>query len=180
MDWNPYYFHQADATGIGFDRTSTGSNTVAQYAPTVATEFASKRTVPDDFLLFFQRMKWTDTLASSGRSIWNELVHRYSAGVDAVQTMRAAWASTEGYIDNQRFNDESGFLKIQHHEARWWRDACLTYFMSVNKLAMPAGYSPPQQSLSYYMTLQTTCPPDPTKPRCQAVYTGDPSPSITK
>ncbi len=180
MNWNPYYFHQADATGIGFDRTLTGSNTVAQYAPAVATELAGKSTVPDDFLLFFQRMKWTDTLASSGRSVWNELVHRYSAGVDAVQTMRAGWASIEGYIDNRRFSEETGFLQIQHHEARWWRDACLTYFMSVNKLTMPAGYAPPQQSLSYYMNLQTTCPPDPTKPRCPAVYTGNPSPSITK
>src|SRR6185369_10124661 len=86
-DINPFYFHKADATGIGFDRTSTGSNTVAQYAATVAAGFASKSTVPDDLLLFFHRVKWTDTLASSGRTIWNELVHRYSAGVDAVQTM---------------------------------------------------------------------------------------------
>ena len=52
--------------------------------------------------------------------------------------------------------------------------------MSVNKLAMPSGYAPPQQSLPYYMNLQTICPPDPTKPRCQAVYTGNPSPAITQ
>ncbi len=178
-DTNPVYFHQASASGIGFDRTSTGSNTVAQYFPTVANEFANISTVPDDFLLFFQREKWTDTLASSGRTIWNEMVYRYSLGVDAVQTMRNQWASIQGYIDNKRFTDETGFLQIQHYEARWWRDACLSYFMSVNKLTMPSGYSPPQQNLSYYQNLQNTCPSDPTKPRCPAVYKGNPSPAIT-
>jgi alpha-glucuronidase len=178
-DWNPTYFHQADATGIGFDRTSTGSNTVAQYAPTVASQFAGANTVPDDFLLFFQRRRWTDIVPSSGRTLWDELVHRTSAGVDAVQAMRDAWASIRGYIDDRRWSEEARLLEIQHHEARWWRDANLAYFMSVNKLALPSGYAPPQRSLSDYMKLQTTCPADRTKPRCPAVYTGSPSPAIT-
>jgi len=30
-NYNPTYYHKADATGIGFDRTSTGSNAVSQY-----------------------------------------------------------------------------------------------------------------------------------------------------
>jgi alpha-glucuronidase len=178
-NWNPFYYHKADSTGIGFDRTSTGSNTVSQYFSTVANQFASKSTVPDNFLLFFQRMKWTDTLASSGRTIWNELVYRYSAGVDAVQTMRNQWTTVQGYIDTKRFNDVTSFLQIQHYEARWWRDACLTYFMSVNKLTMPSGYSAPAQNLAYYQNLQNTCPSDATKPRCPAINTGNPSPAIT-
>ena len=178
-DTNPTYFHQADATGIGFDRTATGSDTVAQYFPPVASLFGTLGTTPDDNLLFFQRMSWDDVLPSSGRTIWNELVYRYSAGVDAVQTMRNQWPMVKGRIDNKRYNDVAGFLQIQHYEARWWRDTCLTYFMSVNKHAMPTGYSPPAQSLSYYQNLQTTCPADPTKPRCPAIYTGNPSPAIT-
>ncbi len=178
---NPVYFHKADATGIGFDRTSSGSNTVAQYSSTVASTFASLSTVPDDDLLFFQRRKWTDTVASSGRTIWNELVYRYSLGVDSVQTMKTEWASVQGYIDTKRFNDVTSFLQIQHYEARWWRDACLTYFMSVNKLAIPSGFSPPQQSYSTYQALtgSSNCPADATKPRCPTVYTGNPSPAIT-
>ena len=94
--------------------------------------------MPDDFLLFFQRVKWDDKLASSGRTIWNELVHRYSLGVDAVQTMRDQWATVQGRIDTKRFNDVTGFLQTQHYEARWWRDACLTYFASLNKPRDPA------------------------------------------
>jgi alpha-glucuronidase len=179
-DWNPTYFHQADATGIGFDRTATGSNAVAQYAPAVAGSFAGKSTVPDDLLLFFQRRKWTDTLPTSGRTIWNELVHRYSAGVDAVQTMRDQWAGLRGFIDDKRFDDVTRFLQIQHAEARWWRDACLSYFMSVNHLALPAGYAPPAHDLAYYKGLEATCPADATKPRCPAVTTSNPSPAITR
>jgi len=84
-------------------------------------------------------------------------------------------------VDAKRFNDVTSFLQIQHYEARWWRDACLTYFMSVNKLTMPSGFAAPQQSYSYYQTLtgSSSCPADATKPRCSAIYTGNPSPAIT-
>lgn len=30
-DWLPKYYHNADTSGIGFDRTTTGSNAVSQY-----------------------------------------------------------------------------------------------------------------------------------------------------
>jgi alpha-glucuronidase len=177
-DWNPFYFHKADATGIGFDRTRTGSNALSQYAAPVRDRFASRATVPDDLLLFFHRVGWDDRLPSSGRSIWEELVHRYSAGVDAVATMRSQWATVQGRIDTRRFNDVAGFLQIQHHEARWWRDACLQYFASVSRHAIPSGYAPPAHDLGYYQGLK--CPADPTKPRCPDVYTGNPSPAILK
>ncbi len=178
-NWNPFYYHKADSTGIGFDRTSAGSNAVSQYAATVRDKFASKTTVPDDFLLFFQRMKWDDKVTSSGRSVWEELVHRYSAGVDSVQTMRDAWTMVQGRIDAKRFKDVGDFLQRQHYEARWWRDACLTYFGSVSGRSIPSGYAAPAHDLTYYKTLATSCPTDATKPRCTQVYSGNPSPTIS-
>jgi alpha-glucuronidase len=179
-NWNPYYFHKADGMGIGFDRTPTGSNAVSQYFSPLRDELANRTTVPDDFLLFFQRVHWDDTVASSGRSLWEELVYRYSAGVDAVATMRDAWTMVEGRVDTKRYNDVSSFLLIQHYEARWWRDACLQYFASVSNHTIPSGYAAPAHDLSYYQNLQSTCPSDSTKPRCPAVYTGNPSPAILK
>jgi len=179
-NWNPFYYHKADATGIGFDRTSAGSNAVSQYFATVRDRFASRATVGDDYLLFFQRVRWDDTLSSSGRSIWNELVHRYSLGVDDVQTMRTSWMAVQGRIDARRFNDVGSFLQTQHYEARWWRDACLTYFMSVSGKTMPTGYAAPARDLNVYKGLETTCPADLTKPRCPDVYTGTPSPAILR
>ncbi len=175
-EWNPFYYHKADAQGIGFDRTATGSNAVEQYHSEVGQAFASRDAVSDDFLLFFHRVGWQETLAS-GRTVWEELVHRYSQGVDDVSVMREAWASILGRVDAARYDDVADFLEIQHYEARWWRDACLSYFGSVGGQAMPAGYSAPANDLSFYQNL--SCPPDVTKPRCTQVYTGTPSPAIT-
>ena len=179
-NWNPFYYHKADATGVGFDRTSAGSNAVSQYATQVRDKLASKSTIPDDFLLFFQRVGWDDKIASSGRTLWEEMVYRYSAGVDGVQTMRDAWMTVQGRIDAKRFKDVADMLQIQHYEARWWRDACLSYFSSVNKKAIPAGYAAPAKDLATYKSLETSCPPNAAKPRCTSVYSGNPSPAITK
>jgi alpha-glucuronidase len=146
----------------------------------VASMFSSLDSIPDDYLLFFQHVGWDDKLKSSGRTIWEELVYRYSAGVDAVQPMRDAWTSVQGRIDTKRFNDVQSFLQIQHYEARWWRDACLQYFASVSKHSLPSGYAAPAHDLSWYMSEAGKCPADVTKPRCPDVYTGNPSPAITK
>jgi alpha-glucuronidase len=176
--WNPAYYHRADRDGIGFDRTPSGSNAVAQYAPPVRDRFASRATVGDDLLLFFHHVGWDDKLASSGRTVWQELVHRYSTGVDAVQGMRAAWQGVQGRVDGRRFGEVADFLRIQHHEARWWRDASLQYFGSVSGRPLPAGYAPPAHDLRWYQDLARRCPADAHKPRCPEVYTGEPSPAL--
>jgi alpha-glucuronidase len=174
-EWNPVYYHKADAQGLGFNRTAQGSNAVAQYFAAVRDKFGSRATVPDDYLLFFHHVGWQEKLAS-GKTLWEELVYRYSRGVDEVATMRQKWDSIKGYIDDKRFTDVADFLKIQHYEARWWRDACLTYFATFSKQAIPAGYAMPANTLSYYQGL--TCPSDVKKPRCTQVNTGTPSPAI--
>jgi alpha-glucuronidase len=112
---------------------------------------------------------------SSGRTLWAELVHRYSRGVDQVGAMRDRWATVSGRIDEQRFDEVDDFLGIQHYEARWWRDASLSYFAEHSQLPIPSGYAAPAQPLSFYQGL--TCPADVTKPRCPAVYSGEPSPA---
>jgi alpha-glucuronidase len=174
-DWNPVYYHRADEAGLGFDRSAGGTDAVAQYSSAVGSLFGARSTVPDDYLLFFHHVGWQETLAS-GRSLWEELVHRYSRGVDEVGVMRTTWAGLDGYIDARRFADVEGFLEIQHYEARWWRDACLTYFGTHSGSPIPAGYAPAANALSFYQGLD--CPSNAAKPRCDAVYTGNPSPAI--
>jgi len=173
--WNPVYYHKADATGLGYDRTSTGSNAVSQYSSAVGQAFANKATVSPDSLLFFHHIGWTEKI-STGKTLWEELVLRYSTGVDDVGRMRAAWMPLASRIDAKRFGEISDFLQIQHYEARWWRDACLSYFATFSKQAIPAAYAPLGNTLSYYQGL--TCPPDVKKPRCTQVYTGTPSPAV--
>ena len=151
LDWTPAYYHRADAQGIGFDRTATGSNALALYAPELATRYASL----DDtrFLLWFHHLPW-DHRMPSGRTLWDELLNHYSRGVDEVAAMRAAWALQAPYVDKQRFDEVATFLAVQEKEARWWRDACVAYFQSVSHRPLPAGYPPPEHPLAYYEALQ--------------------------
>jgi alpha-glucuronidase len=152
-DWNPTYYHRADAAGVGFDRTKTGSNAVAQYAPSVAALFASRKKVPEKFLLWFHHVPW-DSKVASGRKLWDELVWRYTNGVNSVRDMRRTWVSLAPYVDVERFEQVNAFLAIQEQEAQWWRDACIAYFQTFSKMPLPAGFAPPAQSLEYYKSLR--------------------------
>jgi alpha-glucuronidase len=165
-DWSPTYYHRADTLGIGFDRTATGSNAVDQYAAPVRDRYASLATVPDSLLLWFHHVPWTYRMRS-GRTLWNELAFRYNAGVDTVRSMQKLWASVRPVVDSARFADVARFLSIQEREARWWRDAALTYFESFARMPIPAGYERPAHPLEYYQRI--TCPADRDKPRCDAV-----------
>jgi alpha-glucuronidase len=166
-DWTPSYYHRADTIGIGFDRTAAGSNAVAQYFPPVRDRYASRATVPDSLLLWFHHVRWGERLRS-GRTLWEELVLRYSAGVDSVRSMQSSWRTLRDKIDSARFRNVDDFLTIQQKEARWWRDASLQYFQTFARKPVPAGYEAPLHPLEYYLRLR--CPPDPRKPRCEAVY----------
>lgn len=152
-DWTPVYFHRADARGIGFERSASGSNAVAQYAKPVAVRFGDLKTVPEDYLLWFHHVPW-DYRTQSGRTVWDELVHRYSRGVDAVREMRKDWDELAPLVDRERHNQIATFLQIQEREATWWRDACIAYFQSVAQRPIPAGYQPPQHSIDYYQALE--------------------------
>lgn len=178
-EWNPVYYHRADAQGIGFDRTASGSDAIGQYFDPVRQELGSRDTVPENLLLFFHHVGWQDSL-ESGRTLWDELVHRYSLGVDTVGEMRESWSTVEGRIDAQRFEEVSEFLEIQHYEARWWRDACLQYFRQFANLQISADYAQPANQLSFYQGLNCAGALTSSKPRCSPVYTGEPSPAILR
>jgi alpha-glucuronidase len=150
-DWNPTYYHRADANGIGFERGPKGSDATAQYSPRVAAQFASLKKTPDQFLLWFHHVPW-DYKTSSGRTVWDELVVRYTRGVSVVSQMRATWASLESYVDPERFAQVSAFLAIQEQEAQWWRDACIAYFQSISQRPLPSGLAAPRHPLEYYQS----------------------------
>ncbi|MCA0976837.1 alpha-glucuronidase [Qipengyuania flava] len=148
-EWNPCYYHQADRSGIGFDRTASGSDALSQYAPQVAGQWADPATIDPHYLLWFHHVAWDDTLPS-GRTVWQELVHEYDRGVATVDKMAGQWAGLRGAIDAERHRAVSESLAIQQHEARWWRDASIAYWQSLNGLEMPQGASPPAETLEAY------------------------------
>ncbi|KQN92204.1 alpha-glucuronidase [Sphingomonas sp. Leaf67] len=157
-DWNPVYFHKADRNGIGFDRTPTGSDAAAQYAPVLARRFSDPKAVPENLLLWFHHASW-DRRMESGRTLWEELIARYDRGVAEVTAMQGQWAAIEGQVDAQRFAEVRQFLAIQRQEAQWWRDACIAYFAEVSGRPLPAGVTPPPHPASYYKAIRTPWAP---------------------
>ena len=157
-DWNPVYYHKADGRGIGFDRTSRGSDAVGQYAPTLAKLWGDPAAVPEDLLLWFHHVSW-DRRMRSGRTLWEELVGRYDRGVAQVAAMQGQWAALSGQVDAQRHAEVAQFLTIQREEAQWWRDACVAYFGAVSGRALPQGVVPPGHPLAWYEAVRTPYAP---------------------
>jgi len=152
-DWNPVYYHRADSTGIGFDRTVTGSNAISQYAEEVRKQWEDVKTCDEKYLLWFHHVSWNYKM-KSGRTLWNELCYKYYSGVDSVRWMQHTWNGLKKYIDEERFEQVKMLLAIQEKEAVWWRNACLLYFQTWSKMPIPASYEKPDHDLQYYKALK--------------------------
>jgi len=148
-NWDAKDYHKADNVGLGVDRTSTGSNVVAQYAPELAKLFSDPETCPQKYLLYFNHVAW-DYKMTTGRTLWDELVYRYYKGVDEVAQMRKTWDSFEGKIDPQRFIQVKQLLQAQEDESIWWRDGSILYFQTFSKMPISEKFSKPAHSLNYY------------------------------
>lgn len=151
-DWNPFYYHRAGKDGIGFDRTAKGSGALAQYSPAITAQWSDPGATDPRFLLWFHHLPWDHRLAS-GETLWDALARHYDAGVAGVDAMAAEWADLAPAIDAERHASVAADLAIQQKEARWWRDASLAYWQSLNGLAFPPGIAPPAQSLAAYQAL---------------------------
>jgi alpha-glucuronidase len=152
-DWNCTYFHKADSIGIGFDRTATGSNAVAQYNAPLSAQFSDPKTCPDQYLLWFHHLNW-DFKMRSNKTLWEELCAHYYAGTDAAKGMRKTWQSVENQVDKDRFEQVKMLLLVQEKEAIWWRNACVLYFQTHSKMPIPMGFEQPDKSLDYYKSLK--------------------------
>lgn len=157
-DWTSVYYHRADERGVGFDRTATGSNAVAQYRPEVARSFGDPAVCPEKFLLWFHHVAWDRPLAS-GRTLWDEICLHYQSGVDGVRTWRKTWAALDGRIDAERHVLVASLLARQEHDAAFWRDGCLLYFQTFSKRPLPAGVEPATQPLEYFLNFRLTYVP---------------------
>lgn len=148
-DWNSVYYHHADASGIGFDRTEKGSNAVSQYQKPIRETFGSLRRCPEKFLLWFHHVPWTYRL-KSGQTIWDGLAFEYQRGVDWVRSTRHSWESVSNAIDKERHEDVAAKLAIQERDAAWWRDAVMLYFQTFSKRPLPDGVEKPEKTLEEF------------------------------
>lgn len=154
-DWTAIYYHRAAKDGIGFDRTKTGSNAIAQYPAPLAKIYGDVNAVPEDLLLWFHHVSW-DHKMKSGRSLWDELVHKYYEGVEQVRSMQREWDQLEAYVDAERFAQVKALLIVQERDAVIWRDSCVLYFQTFSGKPIPPDYEKPKHDLDYYKTLART------------------------
>ena len=127
IEWCPVYYHKADTLGIGFDRSSTGSNATAQYPEPYCSLYDNINTCPEKFLLWFHHAPWTRRM-NSGRTLWEEMQYRYNRGVGEVEDFIKIWQEAKPCIDEQRWQEVDSLLRFQLEDAKNWRDTCLKYF----------------------------------------------------
>lgn len=145
-DWTAIYYHRADSIGLGFDRTATGSNALAQYRPEVQKIWQNPDTCPLPYLLWFHHVPWTKKL-TTGRTLWDELCTHFYTGADSVGWMQQQWALVKPAVDPQLFADVTGRLATQHKEAIWWRDSWVLYLQTYSKRPIPAPFRKPDRTL---------------------------------
>lgn len=131
-----YWF--ADGEGIGYDRTSGGTNAVSQYHPAVAEMFDDIDTIPERYLLWFHFVPWDYEMAS-GRTLWDEVVYRYNSGVEYVESMVANWEGLEEHVEPIRHRHVLWLLTEQLEHARYYRDVCLEYFADASGRSLEAA-----------------------------------------
>ncbi len=145
-DWLPPYYHNASKEGIGFDRTTSGSNAVSQYCSPLSETYNNLETCPEELLLWFHHVPW-DHRMKNGRTLWDELSYRYDGGVQQVRDFQKLWDRMEPYVDSERFSQVQSRLRIQSRDAVWWKDACLLYFQTFSGMPIPYEIERPVHEL---------------------------------
>ena len=152
-DWTSVYYHKAAVDGIGFDRTSSGSNALEQYAPEIQKKYSDPATTPDKYLLWFHHLPW-DYKMKSGKTLWYEIAAHYQKGVEQVEDMQKTWQTMKEYVNPQVFEKTNMLLNIQLKEAKQWRNACLLYFQQFSKMDFPDFIPEMTKDLNYYKSLK--------------------------
>ena len=145
-DWLPTYYHKADHEGLGFNRSSTGSQATLQYPDSLARIYDDIHTCPEEYILWFHHVPWQHIM-KSGRTLWEELCYKYSQGVQQARSFQQVWTGVQPYVDAETFQDVQARLKQQALDAVWWRDACLLYFQQYAQTPIPAELEQPVYSL---------------------------------
>ncbi|MBZ4040998.1 alpha-glucuronidase [Flavobacterium hibisci] len=149
-DWTAAYYHKADASGIGFDRTAKGSGAVNQYHEPLKSQFENIETCPEIYLLWFHHLPW-DYKMKNGRILWDELCYTYDKGVKEVREFQKTWDKVQAYVDEQRFSEVQSKLRRQSRDAQIWKDGCLLYFQQYSKKPIPFDIERPVYDLDYLL-----------------------------
>ena len=136
LEWCPVYYHKADINGVGFDRSSKGTDAVGQYPEPYRSLYDNIETCPEEYLLWFHHVPWTYKM-KSGSTLWQELCMKYNQGVAMVEVYRDFWhTSAKQYMKGheQEWQHTDSLLNVQLDNAKEWRNVCLKYFQTFSKM----------------------------------------------
>jgi alpha-glucuronidase len=132
-------WHRADREGVGMDRSvATGTGFAGQYPPEVAKVYESVSTTPDDLLLFFHHVPYTQKL-HSGTTVIQYIYDSHYEGAEQAARLGAEWATLKGRIDPKLYDDMNARLAYQAGHAMVWRDAIVQYFLKLSGIPDERG-----------------------------------------
>ncbi|BAD63095.1 alpha-glucuronidase [Bacillus sp. FSL K6-6483] len=123
--WGTYHF--SDRSGLGVDRTKTGSNYISQYKQPVAELYGNVATCPDELLLFFHHVPYTHML-KSGKTVIQHIYDAHFEGVEEVEAFLEAWEGQKEAMPDSLYMHVKERFEAQLANAREWRDQVNTYY----------------------------------------------------
>lgn len=163
-DWQPWYYHKADAYGLGFNRTydgkfydnqpgfgiKIGSGNARLYPDSLYNIYNNVETCPEPLLLWFHHVAWNHRM-HNGETMWDALCHTYDQGVREAEAFARIWRETKPYISQTQYEEQLECFDRQAKDAWWWRDACLLYFQQFSKMPFPIDSPAPRHRLDDLM-----------------------------
>lgn len=163
-DWQPWYYHKADADGLGFNRTydgkfydnqpgfgiKIGSGNARLYPDSLYNIYNNVETCPEPLLLWFHHVAWNHRM-HNGETMWDALCHTYDQGVREAEAFARIWREMKPYISQAQYEEQLECFDRQAKDAWWWRDACLLYFQQFSKMPFPIDSPAPRHRLDDLM-----------------------------
>ena len=130
---------RADGKTIGMDRTvSNGTGFSGQYSPEIYNQYENIESTPDNLLLWFHHVPYTQLL-QSGETVIQHFYNAHYAGAATAQTFVPQWESLNGKIDSERYNDVLFRQVYQAGHSIVWRDAITEYYYNLSGIADEAN-----------------------------------------
>lgn len=140
QDGNPWgQWTRADGDTIGMDRTvSNGTGFAGQYPAEVTEVYENVDTTPDDLLLWFHHVPYTQRL-KSGETVIQHFYDAHYAGSENAQTYAPRWEALKGKIDEQRFREVLFRFQYQAGHSIVWRDAINNFYYNLSQIEDAGG-----------------------------------------
>lgn len=130
---------RADHLTIGMDRTvRNGTGFSGQYPPEIYEMYENIETTPDNLLLWFHHVNYTQRL-HSGKTVIQHFYDSHYSGAQTAQTFPTQWVSLHGKIDTERYNDVLFRLNYQAGHSIVWRDAIVGYYSNLSAIPDDSG-----------------------------------------